>query len=599
MKRSIKFLIALFAVIFISQSHCAAQILPPELSWQGRSEKFIRPTDDSWVSPAERSGLTQTPDYPATIAWLRKLVDHSPYLSMLSIGKSGQQRDLWLVTAAKPGTAAPADLQKNGRPTLLFHAGIHAGEIDGKDAGLMFLRDLVLKNSRLLDKINILFIPVLNPDGHENSSQFARVNQRGPEKMGWRTNARNLNLNRDFTKAETPEVRALLRLLQKWQVDLYIDIHVTDGIDYQHDITYGFTTKNPYSPQIAAWLKQTLSKNVNKALHDFGHFPAPLIFAMDNKNLEAGVVNWTASPRFSNGYGDARHLPTILVENHSLKSFKQRVLGTYVFLQAVCNTLAENGQNLRAAIAKDETMRRKTLPVSWAYDHQNEPTDSLAFLGVAYEKFNSAISGAEEVRWLGKIKKYKVPYYSQKPASLVEIPQAYWIPASRPDIIEKLRLHGIEMQEVQKPQKVMVELYRLQKYKLAPAPFEGRVRLEVEKVKSEKHEVTYAPGSVRISTDQPKGDLLVLLLEPESQDSFLQWGYFHEILQRTEYIEGYVVEPLAQKMLAENPQLKAEFEQALQDEKFAQNPRARLQWFYQRSPYYDRNYLLYPVGRQR
>ena len=599
MNKRVKFAVLLFALILILPAIGAAQILPPELPWQGQSEKFMRPADDPWVTPAEKSGLTQTPDYAAAIDWLHKLTGKSPNLTMQPIGKSGQNRDMWLIIATEKGNDNPAALRKNGRPTLLFHGGIHSGEIDGKDAGMMFLRDVVSNNPGLLKKINILFIPVLNPDGHENSSKYARVNQRGPEKMGWRTNARNLNLNRDYTKLETPEVQNLMRVLQKWPVDLYIDIHVTDGIDYQADITYGFTVKNAWSPNISQWMHDKLSVTVDAALRKYGHFPAPLIFAMDNKNLDKGIVNWTASPRYSNGYGDARHLPTILVENHSLKPFKQRVLGTYVFLQAVSQYLAENGDGLRKATAADRKSRDKNLAVTFKYDTKSAPGDSFDFGSVEYEKFNSEISGSEEVRWLGKTKQMKLPWYSQVIDKKIELPRAYWIPASRPELIEKLQLHGVELEIIDNVRTVTVELYRLEKYKLARAPFEGRVRLGIDSISTEMQEVTYYPGSARISTEQPSRDLAALLLEPYSPASFIQWGYFHELLQRTEYIEGYVVEPLARKMLEENPQLKVDFEKALQNEKFAKNPRARLQWFYQRSPYYDRRYLLYPVGREK
>ncbi|KAA3655954.1 MAG: carboxypeptidase [Calditrichaeota bacterium] len=577
-----------------------AQPLPPQIPWTGESTKYMRSANDPWVTPAEISGLTKTPDYATSINWLKKLTRNSELLSMQSIGKTAQNRDLWLVIASKADAGDAASLQKSNKPTLLLQAGIHSGEIDGKDAGMMFLRDVVFDNPTLLDKINILFIPVLSPDGHENSSRFARVNQRGPEKMGWRTNARNLNLNRDYTKAATLEIQAFLNVLNKYPVDLYIDIHVTDGVDYQYDVTWGTTSKTPYSPAIDAWLKKELNPALEQALKKEGHIPGPLIFARNNKNPEAGIVEWNPPPRFSNGYGDLRHLPTILVENHSLKNYKQRVLGTYVFLQAVCEKLATNGKSLQKAINQDEALRPQTvnLPASWSTGFDEEQQDTLDYLGIDYERYQSPISGTQEIRWLGQPKNNSVPLLIQSPGAPVTLPKAYWIPAERQDIIEKMKLHGIQLEIMQSPKTVAMEFYRLAKYKLANTAFEGRVRLQIDSVKIEKHEIILPPGSARISTDQPLAELAALLLEPLSEDSFLQWGYFHEILQRTEYIEGYVIEPMARKMLKDNPNLQKEFEQALRDPKFADNPRARLQWFYKRSPYFDSKFLLYPVGKE-
>ncbi len=573
------------------------QPLPPELPWNGETAKFIRPADDPWVTPAEVTGLTETPNYAATISWLRKLVEASPQLTMQTIGKTWQQRDLWLVVATDKAAETPEQLPAS-KPTLLFHAGIHAGEIDGKDAGLMFLRDVVQNNTALLDKINILFIPVLSPDAHENSSAFNRVNQRGPKEMGWRTNARNLNLNRDFAKAETPEIQALLQVFNRWPVDLYIDVHVTDGIDYQHDITFGFNDKNPYSPRISRWLAGRLTPAVYSALTAAGHVPGPLLLALDDRNFEAGILSWTAPPRFSNGYGDARHLPAILVENHSLKSYKQRVLGTYVFLNSVAAFLADNFDGLREAAAQDRHAQPNKVPMGWQWDPQNYEPHEIKIKGVAYKKYTSPISGTEETEWLGTPQDYTLPHHVQRPRYYVTRPAAYWVPASRADIIAKLQLHGLQMEILEKPASVNVELYRLDSSHLATTPFEGRVRLEVETASLETQTRVYAAGSARIPTDQPLGDLAILLLEPFGEDSFLQWGYFHEILQRTEYIEGYVVEPLAQSMLNNDRQLKKAFEKALTEEAFAKDPKRRLQWFYERSPYWDPNYLLYPVGRE-
>lgn len=214
-------------------------VLPPELPWSGKSESLALAPDHPWATPAEASGLTSTPRYDETVAWLRQLVDASPELRMVSIGKSPEGRDLWLVIAFRERAFTPEAMRATGKPVLFAQAGIHAGEIDGKDAGMMLLRDMtVVKTKReLLDLAHVLFVPMFNVDGHERFSAYTRVNQRGPIEGGWRSNARNLNLNRDYTKADTAEMRHMLAALRRWQPDLYLDLHVTDGADYQYDIT--------------------------------------------------------------------------------------------------------------------------------------------------------------------------------------------------------------------------------------------------------------------------------------------------------------------------------------------------------------------------
>jgi len=273
-------------------------ILPPELPWEGKSLALALPAGHEWATHFEQSGLERTPRYDETVAWLRRLVDRAPELTLVSLGRSAEGREIWMVVASREGAADPAALRENARPTLLAHAGIHSGEIDGKDAGLMLLRDMTVLNRRraLLDRTNLLFVPILSVDGHERFSRFGRINQRGPIESGWRTNRRNLNLNRDYTKLETEELQALAAAINRWQPDLYMDLHVTDGADYQYDITYGYNGTHAWSPHIAGWLDRVFSPAANADLERMGHIPGPLIFAVNYRDMSGGSGVW-APPR--------------------------------------------------------------------------------------------------------------------------------------------------------------------------------------------------------------------------------------------------------------------------------------------------------------
>ena len=274
-----------------------------------------------------------TPDYAETRAWLDRLVAASPLLSIESFGRTAQGRELYFVRASKSG---------RDNPVLLVQAGIHSGEIDGKDAGLMLLRDIALRGKdRLLDHADLIFVPILNADGHERASIYSRPNQRGPRVQGWRTTAQNLNLNRDYLKADSPEMRAMIGLIRRFDPALYLDLHVTDGTDYQYDIAYAFSGWRGYyakSPAIGRWLDRRFRPRVDAALARNGHIPGYYVSAVDNRNPDKGISHDPDTPRFSTGYGDVRRLPTVLVETHSLKPYRQRVLGTYVLVEEALET---------------------------------------------------------------------------------------------------------------------------------------------------------------------------------------------------------------------------------------------------------------------
>ena len=575
------------------------RLLPPEIPWSGPSRLLVAAQDDPWITPAERANLQETPRYRETVEWLRKLAAAAPELTLTAVGKSLEGREIWMVVASTDG-ASPEALRASGKPILLAHGGIHSGEIDGKDAGLMLLRDLTVgKRLRsLLDRASLLFIPILNVDGHERFGPFHRVNQRGPREMGWRTNARNQNLNRDFAKLDTREVRALAEVINRWQPDLYLDLHVTDGADYQYDITFGYTGPEGYSPASAGWLEEVLRPALEGDLRAQGHVPGPLVFLKDSADPTQGNFTWTASPRYSNGYGDARHLPSVLVENHSLKPYDQRVLGTYVLLESSLRTLGEHGAQLRRAVEQDKASRRPVIPLTFKADEGKTPP-TFRFAGVESRSTASEVSGGQRLEWTGKAVEMEIPWLEARVPDLVaHRPAAYWIPPTWPEVIDRLRRHGIVLETLAEPRELEVEMLRLENPKLAETPFEGHVQVTATVV-PQRRKQRFPAGSVRVSTDQPLGDLAMLLLEPAAPDSFFQWGFFLEVLQRTEYMEAYALEALARLMIEEEPGLEEDFRRALDaDPEMAANPRARLQWFYARSPYLDQRWKLYPVARE-
>lgn len=578
-------------------------ILPPLGAWNGKSRALIVSKGDEWITPAEKSDFRLTPSYDETTAWLGRLVAAAPQLQMISLGKSSEGRDIWMVVATSEKLFTPEALRKTGKPIILAQAGIHSGEIDGKDAGLMLLRDMTVRGTKrdLLEAATFLFVPIFNVDGHEKTSRFGRVNQRGPEIVGWRTNAKNLNLNRDYAKIDTPEMEAMIRALNRWQPDLYLDLHVTDGADYQYDITFGFNGAGGHSPGIASWLEKSFRPAVSNDLTAMGHIPGSTDVAawIEPTDLSKGIRSWIADPRYSNGYGDVRHLPTVLVENHSLKPYDQRVLGTYVFLESVIRTAAKSATALRQAVDTDRKSNPATIPLAWEIDAK-APAGTIEFKAIESRTVPSAISGGLRIEFTGKPFTQKIPYKRADHISAsVTRPKAYWIPPAWTDVVQRLETHGIQFERISEPREVKVTMYRLEEMKFQEEqPFEGRVQLMAKPVVEQRTE-RYAKGSIRVRADQPLGNLAVILLEPASPDSFFQWGFFNQVLQQTEYIEGYVLEPMAERMLAADPKLAEEFRQKLAtDSAFRASAKDRLRWFYSKTPFADERWKLYPVGRE-
>ena len=573
--------------------------LPPALEWDGTSRSLLADASNPWITDFERDPAHDfSPNYADTRAWFDRLAAASDLIRIEVFGTSPEGRPIYAVIASKDGATLDPD-----KPVVLAQAGIHPGEIDGKDAGMMLLRDIAFGGKDgLLDHANLILVPILSVDGHERASAYSRPNQRGPRIQGWRNTATNQNLNRDYMKLDQPEMRAIRALVLKYRPDLYLDIHVTDGMDYQYDVTFGFNGEGgafTRSPEISTWLDTVYKPSLNTALEAQGHIPGPLVFGIDDTNPRAGLNDGGLGERFSNGWGSAAHVPTVLIENHSLKPYEQRVLGTYVLIEHAMQLLAGQGRDLRVAIASDRNARPSEILANFVPDPT--PVETRSFKGVLYETYDSPASGRAEVRWLGRPdpQPWSLPYYGSRPTLTLARPTAYWVPGYRTDLIERLRLHGIQMETLDAPRTVSVEMLHLDDPKVATRTNEGHVQIAVTQVTPQRRDWTWSPGSVRVPTDQPLGDIVVLLLEPQSSESFFAWGLMPEVLNRVEYIEGYAIAPLAEAMMAADPALKSGFEAKLAaDPAFAADAEARLQWFYERTPFYDDRYRLYPVARE-
>jgi hypothetical protein len=472
---------------------------------------------------------------------------------------------------------------------------------------MMLLRDMAFHGKdKLLDGVNLVFVPIFSVDGHERASPYSRPNQRGPAIQGWRHTAQNLNLNRDYGKLDAPEMRAMIGLIDRVKPDLYMDIHVTDGEDYQYDITYGWAGYQgdfARSKATSAWLDKTFLPATEAGLKAAGHIPGQLVFALDDRDPKKGLGASPASLRYSNGYGDAARIATVLVENHSLKPYRQRVLGTYVLLEETLKILAKDGAALRAAEQQDRAARPAVIKANFGTDFGGggKPLHTVSFLGVQYETYDSPASGGKEVRWLGKPDPtpWSLPLYTSEPALDLTPAKAYWISSAKPDVIERLRIHGVAMETLTAPRTVSVDMIRFTAPKIADPRQRGPCR-DRRRPGHPRDPLGDLPGRLGAHLDRPAagrdGDPAAGAAE---RRELLRLGHVPRGAAARGIYRGLRHRPLAEKMLAADPKLKAEFEAKLAaDPKFAADPDARLGWFYARTPYYDDHYKLYPVGRE-
>ncbi len=520
-----------------------------------------------------------------------------------TFGKSAEGRPMVGLVVSSDGTLNPKAAQKKNRPVLFIQGGIHAGEIDGKDAGFLALREMLAKEQipEGLAKSTVVFVPVFNVDGHERFGKWNRPNQVGPEEMGWRTTAQNLNLNRDYMKAEAPEMAAMIAWLREWDPVLYVDLHVTDGADFQLGVS---VTVQPsrYGPKKLRQVGEEVREKMMGRLKKLGHLAVDFYpsFRKDD-DPTSGFEEYAPLPRFSHAYWALHNRIGVLVETHSWKDYATRVKLTHDTILQLVDLARLEGRDWLSAVHATEksemSLGGDDVPLTFA---ATDKTKTISFPGYAYKREPSPVSGGFRVTYdPSKPEVWKVPfYYELKPKKEVRAPKGgYLVPAAYAGwVSEKLKIHGIGYELVDKTRTLDVETFRATEAVLAKNTFEGKTALAVQgEWKREKREVV--KGSLYVPLTQPLSRLAVNLFEPEAPDSLVAWGYFNSAFERKEYMEAYVAEGLADTML-KDPKVEKEFKARVEaDAEFAKDPEKRLDFFYTRHPSWDERYRLYPVYR--
>ena len=580
------------------KSRCCFLVLLFTLSLLPRAST---PAPPDLATDFEKSGGKESPDYAHVMDYVRRLDKAAPWVQVESYGKSPEGRDMQVLIVDSHGRFTPAKAHSGENVVVLVQAGIHAGEIDGQDAGLMLIRAMAVEKTLapLLDHVTLLFIPMFNIDGHERRSAYNRPNQNGPEVQGFRADATNLNLNRDYLKADTPEMRAWLGLFNKWQPDFFFDCHVTDGADYQHVVTYTAEVWASTDSSVATWTAQRYVKALEPLMAAAGMPLCPYANFRKDNDPKSGMKAGPATPRFSTGYCALRDRPAVLIETHMLKDYATRVKGTYEMLRTSLQVINAEHATLRNVIAgadaRAATLEKKQLPL--AFDTVFTDSTMFDFLGLDYYTDKSDITGGDWVHFTTTPRTMRIPYFTtQQVTAQAVVPAAYIVPAQWTVVIDRLTAHGVRFTRLDRPVTMDVSTYRFSNPVWEAKPFEGHhsVKYNLTPV---VEKMTFAPGSVVVDTAQPLARVAVNLLEPAAPDALVRWGYMDSCFEQKEYFENYAFEKVIRKMLADSPQLAADFREAKADTALANHPDKIRRWFYERSPWYERTAGLYPVGR--
>jgi hypothetical protein len=559
-----------------------------------------------WLTEAEASGFLSTPTYDETMAFLRRVEERMPgRVKVGAFGVSGEGRALPLVVVSKEGAFTPEAARGVGKPVVLIQSGIHAGEIDGKDASLMILRDLALgRRQELLEAATLLFVPIYNVDGHERISPHNRPNQDGPrEGMGFRTTASGLDLNRDHMKLASPEARALVGLVNAWRPHLHVDNHVTDGSDHAWVMTTSWAEAPQAPAAVDAWLRAHMPV-VEAATERAGHSSGPYVDLRDELDPAQGFSTSAGPPRFSTGYFALRNRPSILVETHSYKPYAARVLATRDFLLALLAEVGRDPAALRRAVEEAEARtvalgRPDAAPSEVAIGfRESAASDPIRFPIYDWTVAPSLVTGQPLLRYRsGQVREIEVPWYHRVEAEkALPRPRGYLVLPGWPAIEERLRGHGLRVERLTAPVELEVEAARVSAPDYAEASYQGLTRVEKVDVARGREQRRFPAGALWVPADQPDFEVAVQLLEPDAPDSLLAWGLLSSVFEGKEYIEPGVLDAWAEEQL-NDPEVAAAWQAALRDEAFAKDGRARYLWWYRRHPSWDATQGLFPVFR--
>jgi len=552
----------------------------------------------SQVTPFEQSpDKNFTATYRQIIPYYQQLQKNYKEIKVLQYGKTDVGEPLHLVVLSKDGVFDPVRIHKQDRRVILINNGIHPGEPEGIDASMMLVRDL-LKSRAIPQDVVICIIPVYNIGGALNRG-ISRANQNGPETYGFRGNARNYDLNRDFIKTDSKNSFAFQQIFNQWAPDVFIDNHTSNGADYQYAITLIDTQKDKLNPVLSAYMTRKFTPELYQGMEKSGIPMTPYV-DFDGETPESGIRAFLENPRYSTGYAALHNTLAFMTETHMWKPFADRVKATYHFMRHTIRLTHEQASEIGAARmqAKAFTRKQVSYPVLWKLDESRY--DSILFKGFEASHKVSEVSGFERLYYdRQKPFERKIRNYNTYVATdTVKSPVKYVIPQAWDKVIDLLKVNGVGMSRLGKDTVLTLEMYYIDDYKTATRPYEGHYLHSNTQVRPVVEKIRFHKGDYVINVNQDQNRYIVETLEPKAVDSFFNWNFFDSILGQKEYFSAYIFEDEAAAMLKNDPVLKQRFEAAKKaSPEMAKSGSAQLNWIYRNSKYYEKTYLRYPIGR--
>ncbi len=547
----------------------------------------------------EKTNGLESATYFEAIDWYKNLDKISTKVLVKEMGMSDAGYPLHLVLVSNDGKFDAVQWHKQNKAIILINNGIHPGEPDGIDASMMLVRDIVNNKIKLPDNVALAFIPVYNIGGCLNRNSYSRANQNGPLEYGFRGNAQNLDLNRDFTKNDSKESKTFAQIFHLLDPDILIDNHVSDGADYQHVMTLLTTQYDKLGSGLGGWLKNNFEPQLYKGMTEKNWDVTPYV-NFETETPDKGMEMFYDPPRYSSGYAALFQTIGFVPETHMLKPYKDRVLSTYSLSLTVIEKASINAAELitQRKKARAEVAAAKSFPFKWTVD-----TTKFSFITFkGYEQgFKPSDATGLNRMYYDRSKPFtkKVRFFNVFNASnFVDAPAAYIIPQGWYGVIDLLKLNNVQMQQFKNDTLIDVEAYHIDDYKAIPRPYEKHHKNSAVKVTAGNQKIRFLKGDYIIYLNQPANRYLVEMLEPTGDDSFFAWNFFDGILQQKEGYSDYRWEDLAAEVLKKDPALKAKLEERKKaDEKFAANGSAQLDFIYKNSPYYEPGHNRYPVYR--
>ena len=560
---------------------------------------FSAAQSEKLSTPFEKNN-NHTATYQEAIAYYKQLANSSPLVSMVKEGMTDSGEPLHTIILSTKSYKNRSEVKSDDKAVLLINNAIHAGEPCGVDASMMLARELATSHKELLNEVVVVIIPFYNIGGVLNRNSHTRANQNGPESYGFRGNARNYDLNRDFIKCDTENARSFAKIFKKWSPDVFVDNHTSNGADYQYTLTLIPTQSVKLASPMANYMDKTLLPDLYAAMKKTDYEMTPYVYARTTP--DEGIRAFLDSPRYSSGYAALYNTFSFMPETHMLKPFADRVRSTHTFLHAMLQHINKNKEAIQKARTNAylEIQTERKLDIDWTLDPSKH--DSILFKGYTAEMIPSKVTGGERLYYNhDKPFEKKIPYFKYyKPTQIVDIPKAYVLPQSYKHLADLMRMHGVEIEVITEDKIIDIEQYKILDFNTGSSPYEGHYLHNSVEVEKYNTQVQYKKGDFMISTNQAAVQYIVHVLEPQAKDSFFAWNYFDSILQQKEHFSAYVFEDRAWELLQNDAALKASFEKKKsKDEEFAKSSYQQLDFIYHHSPHYEKTHRVYPVGRMR